>query len=319
MRRCITAFLIAVASLFFAVPAFAWGDEGHELIADIAYGLLTPHAKATVDAMLASDTDPLTATDFASRATWADKYRDADDRKLHYDATKQWHFTDIEISGPDINAACFNFLALAAGQLASAGTPNDCAANKIAQFEVELADPGTSGLERLLALKFLMHFVGDIHQPLHSSDDHDAGGNCEQVRLKAGGQKLALHHFWDTEVVEALLSSDQSLYPSDTLSNYADRLRQGLATTQTAAWQADTDPKAWAQQSFAVANSTAYNLPPHAVCAPGEKPADYPAFNLSADYQIAATNAALPQIEAAGVRLATAINRSFPSARVAAP
>ena len=312
MYKRITTVIAATALLFVATPAFAWGDEGHELIADVAYGLLTPQAKATVDAILASDTDPLTETDFASRATWADKFRDADNRKLHYDETKQWHFTDIEISAPDIDAACFGFPALAAGQLASVGRPDDCAANKIAQFEGELLDPHIAALERLLALKFLMHFIGDIHQPLHSSDDHDSGGNCEQVRLSANGKKLALHHFWDTEVVEALLSSDQATYPTDTLSTYADRIRHALTPSQIATWQADADPKTWAQQSFTVAKSSAYDLPPHAVCAPSQKPADYPAFVLSANYQAAAANAALPQIEAAGVRLAMVINKSFP-------
>jgi hypothetical protein len=312
MYQRIFTVMAAAASLFIAHPALAWGDQGHELIADIAYGMLTPHARASVDALLANDTDPLTAPDFASRATWADKYRDEDNRKLHYDATKQWHFMDIEISAPDIETACFNFPVLAPGHLASAGTPDDCVADKIAQFEPELADPNTAATERLLALKFLMHFVGDIHQPLHSSDDHDAGGNCEQIRLTSQGQKSALHHFWDTDVVEALLSSDRATYPGDTLSSFADRIRQGLAPDQIAAWQADTDPKTWAQQSFVVAKTTAYNLPPHAACVPSQKPADYPAFVLSADYQAAAAHAALTQIEAAGVRLAMVINRSFP-------
>ncbi len=314
MHKGIFAAIVVSTSLFLARPAFAWGDEGHELIADIAYGMLTPHAKATANAnaMLAEDKDPLTPTDFASRATWADKYRDADDRNLHYQATKQWHFVDIEISAPDINKACFNFPALAPGQLASAGPENDCIANKITEFESELADPKVAARERLMALKFLMHFVGDIHQPLHSSDDHDLGGNCEQVRLSAAGLPMSLHYFWDTGVVEALFRNDQAINPSDTFSNFADRIRQSLTPAEITAWQADTDPKAWAQQSFTIAHTVAYNLPPHAACTLGEKPVEYPVFVLPADYQTAAASAALPQIEAAGVRLAMIINRSFP-------
>jgi nuclease S1 len=53
--------------------------------------------------------------------------------------------------------------------------------DKIDQFAAELANPATADPERLLALKFLLHFVGDLHQPLHAADDHDAGGTKELV------------------------------------------------------------------------------------------------------------------------------------------
>jgi hypothetical protein len=70
-----TGIAAALASALLATPAFAWGDLGHEIIAKIGYSRLTPAARAEVDALLASDTDALTAPDFAGRAAWADKYR----------------------------------------------------------------------------------------------------------------------------------------------------------------------------------------------------------------------------------------------------
>src|SRR6516165_2848343 len=94
--------LIAVALLWFT-DAGAWGDLGHKATALIAYRHLSPKARSALDTLLASDTDPLTAPDFASRATWADKYRN-DHRE-----TAAWHFIDIEIDHPDIAAACFGF------------------------------------------------------------------------------------------------------------------------------------------------------------------------------------------------------------------
>jgi hypothetical protein len=87
--------------------AAAWGDDGHKTIALIAEHYLTPIAKRQVDAMLAADADNLTKHDIASEATWADRYRDSDNRRTHYDATKRWHFVDLEISDPDVNKACF--------------------------------------------------------------------------------------------------------------------------------------------------------------------------------------------------------------------
>jgi hypothetical protein len=106
--------------------ASAWGDDGHKTVAVIAQHYLTPAAKKKVDAMLAADTDNLTRHDFASEATWADKYRDSNNRRDHYQQTQQWHFVDMEIENADI------------------GTP------------------GTDAEERLFALKFLLHFVGDM-------------------------------------------------------------------------------------------------------------------------------------------------------------
>ena len=65
------------------------GDDGHKAVALIAQHYLTPTAKRQIDAMLAADTDPLTKHDIASEATWADKYRDSNHRKDHYEETKR--------------------------------------------------------------------------------------------------------------------------------------------------------------------------------------------------------------------------------------
>src|ERR1700722_3201475 len=148
MQSISTSFL-ACALLAAANPANAWGDLGHKVTALIAYRHLTPAAKIKVDAMLAGDADTLTAPDFASRATWADKYRN-DHRE-----TAAWHYVDIEIDHPDLESACFGFPALGAGQVASAGSAQDCIVNKIGQFEHELQSRSTASAERLIALTFL--------------------------------------------------------------------------------------------------------------------------------------------------------------------
>ena len=197
--------------------ALAWGSEGHEIIADIARAYLTPQARAQVDAMLAADTDTLTAPDMASRATWADAYRGAGHRE-----TASWHFTDIELDTPDLNAACFGFPP--AGDPASAGPAQDCAVDKVEEFEKELADPMTPQPERTLALVYLLHFIGDLHQPLHSSDNHDRGGNCVHISL-GGTRTTNLHSYWDTTVVQALGSDPQMV---------ADELRAEITPAEKA-------------------------------------------------------------------------------------
>ena len=82
-------------------PAAAWGYEGHKIVAAIARGYLTSAAKAKVDALLAADTDTLEPHDMLSAATWADTYRNS------HRETSQWHFVDLELAKPDLDAALF--------------------------------------------------------------------------------------------------------------------------------------------------------------------------------------------------------------------
>ena len=83
--------------------------------------------------------------------------------------------------------------------LASNGPAEACAVDKVEQFQAELAAAKTDAEERLFALKFLLHFVGDLHQPLHSSDHHDRGGNSVKVIVDdfPHNARDELHGFWD--------------------------------------------------------------------------------------------------------------------------
>ena len=118
-----------------------------------------------------------------SRATWADAWRSAGHRD-----TAQWHFVDTEIDGTaDVDAACFGHPA--PDYPVSAGPATDCVVVEVQEFTAELASSITTPAERLLALKYVLHFVGDAHQPLHASDNHDRGGNC--VLITMGGSRSA--------------------------------------------------------------------------------------------------------------------------------
>ena len=158
--------LALAAALIAGLPreAAAWGDEGHEIIALVADHFLEPAVRQRVAALLATDDSELTRHDMPGEATWADKYAqsDRDTTRQRYDATYRWHFINLELAGPDLDAACFGRPALAAATPASQGPAEDCVVDKIDQFEAELAAPGTPPAERLLALKFLLHFVGDL-------------------------------------------------------------------------------------------------------------------------------------------------------------
>jgi hypothetical protein len=120
--------------------------------------------------MLKADPDNLTPHDLPGEATWADKFRDMNSRRDHYEQTQNWHFVDLEINDPDMAVARFGRPALPAGTPASNRPSKACVVDKISQFTGELRDPETEFEERLVALKFLLHLVG-LHQPSHTADN----------------------------------------------------------------------------------------------------------------------------------------------------
>jgi len=276
--------LAAVAAL--ACPqARAWGDLGHEVTALVAYKHLSPTARAALDALLASDTDSLTPRDFAGRATWADKYRNA------HRETAAWHFVDIEIDQPNLEDACFGFPPLPVGQLASTGPAQDCVVNKIDEFTAELKSPSTPPAERLLALKFLIHFIGDLHQPLHAADHHDRGGNCIGLIPPQGAQSN-LHAYWDVSVVEVL---------GHTAPQIAEQLDSRLGPDEIKDWSQGA-PRSWAMDTFELGRRDAYALPSTPTCQGGG------AVSLPPAYLRQAEKDAATQLLKAAVRLAAVLN-----------
>jgi hypothetical protein len=201
---------IAAAMLLLPSPALPWGDRGHEITGVVAYARLTFTAKKNVDALLAADRDALTGGDFVSRTTWADEYRDSDRQttRRHYEQTRNWHFVNIDIKTGRISGCNRK---LPAGTPASAGPANACIIDKVEQFAAELRDRSTPARERLLALKFLLHLVGDLHHPLHTADNGDRGGNDIAAIFASPPQRENLHFYWDNYLVHQLGSDSRAV------------------------------------------------------------------------------------------------------------
>ena len=121
-------------------PAAAWGDEGHKIVGQIATHFLQPAVRQQVIAMLAADPDPLTAHDFVSATTWADRFRDSDRNgsQIHYLQTRQWHFTDIELADGNEDSACFGHPVIPPTLPASQGPAKNCAVDRVAQYVAAL-------------------------------------------------------------------------------------------------------------------------------------------------------------------------------------
>ena len=282
------ALIPLLAATLASIPhsAMAWSNEGHEIVAVIARDELTPLTRAWVDHILAEDTGP----DMPSQADWADAWAD------RHPETARWHFIDIELDSPDLAAACHGF-ARSSG-LTSAGPADDCIVNKLNAFEEELSSAATPEPERILALKYVLHLVGDIHQPLHASDHHDKNGECVMVTI-AGHRRLSLHAYWDTAVL-------QPLGPDPVAAAHA--LEAHITRAQKAAWSKGS-PADWAQGSYNLAKSLAYTIGSPPNCATKAAP-----IALRPAYQKRAQAAARLQLEKAGVRLAAVLNRSAASA-----
>ena len=163
--------------------ANAWGPEGHAIVAEIAEPRLTPAATAEVTRLLAMDTPPHEHLDEV--ASWADAYR------AHGHAeTGPWHYVDIPLDAgaADVFRDC---------------PKSDCIINMLTGFAETLTDKARPDADRLKALKFVVHFVGDIHQPLHCADHGDRGGN--EVHLTFLGRRTNFHAVWDGGIIEAEL------------------------------------------------------------------------------------------------------------------
>lgn len=274
--------------------AHAWGDDGHKIVGLIANHFLGAAVQAQVTAILAGDqTHLVPATDIATEATWADKYRDSDRPSgPRYTQTHNWHFVDIELNGPDQDAACNHHPVVPAGTPASAADPNDCVVDKIDQFAAELANPATPADERRMALEFILHFVGDLHQPLHASDDNDKGGNSKKVR-GPGMSASNLHSYWDTPFVTALGADDAAV---------ANTLIAQITPAQQSQWRQGVTA-GWAQESFQIARSEVYGRLP--------APQADGTYVLDSAYVANAEQIVRQQLSKAGVRLAMVLNNAL--------
>ena len=291
MRRC----LLGLLGLLPVAAAHAWGNEGHEIVALIAQHYLSAPVRSRVEALLAQDRSGLLPeTSMAVEATWADVYRDSDrsTTRVHYEQTRDWHFVDLERGAPDLTRACYGRPPLAPGTPASQGPAEDCIVDKIEQFEAELSDRRTPLPERVLALQFLLHLVGDLHQPLHAADDEDQGGNRKHVYAR-GWQGASLHHYWDSEFVSELGADPHAV---------AAALIGGIDAAQLRVFQRGSIED-WTREAFALGQALGYDALP--------SPDERGRYRLPDRYVEQAASAVRLQLSRAGVRLALLLNRDL--------
>lgn len=205
------ACLLAVLA-FLPLPAGAWGQNGHRAIAHIAEKHLTEEVRYTVRQLLDGDS-------LAEASTWADEIKS--DRDWNF--ASPWHYVNVEDDETYATAP---------------KSPGGDAIEAISRMRITLKNPSQPRQKRVEALKFLIHLVGDLHQPMHFGRRSDRGGN--DVKVRWFGKETNLHAVWDSEIIQSWELSYREL---------ADMVDIPDAKTQ-AAWTRATVLQ-WAEESFA--------------------------------------------------------------------
>ena len=184
-----TSAALLTALTLVSTDALAWGAQGHRLVARVAEPRLTPQTRAEVARLLA--TEP--GATLASIAPWADELR-AKDPGLGKRSTG-WHYVNIgeDDCHYEVERNCRN---------------GNCVVEALKTQTAILGDRSRPDAERAQALKFVVHFVGDIHQPMHAGYGHDKGGNDFQVQFNGRGTNL--HSLWDSGMLNTLKLDDDA-------------------------------------------------------------------------------------------------------------
>lgn len=224
-KRTISS-LLACAMLFCwtSQQGWAWGREGHRLTALVADRYLTPEAKAKVAELLHNGS-------LEDIAPWADTYRS------DHPETGKWHYVDI----PKAETK-FDRMRDCPAATDPESPWRDCVTDRILYFEGRLGDGALSESDRAMALKFLVHLIGDIHQPFHAFGD-ERGGNSIEVNFMGssvcGAHHCNLHGVWDDILIEEQGLSEKK---------YTERLLEEIKANQ---WERQSGgaPATWANIS----------------------------------------------------------------------
>ncbi|MGA3295591.1 MAG: S1/P1 nuclease [Candidatus Acidiferrales bacterium] len=303
-----------VAGTVAAPGAKAWGCKGHETVALIAKTHLNPRALAMVEKILTDNPiDPALKRycqnagldPMADASTWADDYRAIDP------STGGWHFIDIPrgASRSGIDQYC---------------SPAGCVVSALEDQVTILRTPGSDPKKQAEALRFIIHFAGDIHQPLHATTNNDRGGNCvpvnyfekqtHLVNADAGAYSPNLHSVWDTDIVETIAKGE-------TADQFAAELDAEFQS-RAAAWKkAGVNFDDWAWESHQKAEQTTYGSLPQKIKVELPVPVNSCKDDndvsgrmlalheeLGQTYQDAAAPVVREQLAKAGVRLAMILN-----------
>lgn len=291
MTRNCCRYFVTLAMLVCIASPFAWGfgQQGHSIVGRIAELRLSEKAHAA----LADLTDRSLAD--IQLSSWPDTITHTSVFPLN----AFWHYADIPYKADEFDAKreAVEVAQRAHKTVDEIGTENNVI-DKITFWKNVLANPKESRYRRYTALRFVVHFVGDIHQPLHCINNDDIGGNLVLVRfLGQFDPETKLHQVWD----RSLVVMARGALP---LEAYAGKLNARITEQNQKNWEASMDPKTWAKESHALAKKHVY---PPVLLQQWEQHKHEPV-----DLDIAYAKQGVPVVETqmmkSGVRLAKILN-----------
>ncbi|HTI91708.1 MAG TPA: S1/P1 nuclease [Puia sp.] len=256
--------LLSIIFFSISILLISWGVTGHRTVGKIAENHLTANARNAVHELLGAET-------LADVSTWADEVRN----EPEYKATGSWHYINLPLG-----------LSYADFQRQVEGMSEANVYSALLQQEKILMDKSTTREQKIEALKFIVHFVGDLHQPMHVSRAEDKGGNT--VQLNYNGQGTNLHSVWDTKLIERESADYQQL---------AEKYGQA-SPAQIKQWQSDPVIK-WIWESYTISSQLYAEVDA------------MKSRSIDDNYYTAHTGIVHERLEQAGVRLAGVLNTMF--------
>ena len=264
----------ALVALLSALPApsWAWGAQGHRITGLVAEAFLTPRARIAIQSLLGGES-------LADESTWMDQ------EKRHLGPVKvQWHYTNQAVCGTPV-IRC---------------PKGNCLTTRLPGLIEEIGDPRLNTQQRAIALRMVIHLMGDLHQPLHVADNNDRGGNDVTVQFAGARKPLErnLHELWDVELVKQELRGISE-------EKYAEQLVASAKMDLDAMHRGNLSD--WAAHSYSLAKGVSYAELPGWRCG-----ATAPTvLTLDARYLTTGRAVVRTQLRDAGVRLAEALNRAL--------
>ena len=300
------ALVLTALALCATTPAWCWGRAGHRIVAMIAEQRLSPEARARVAALLFNGEftmADISACPDALRAAEKGNLKPEEEYCVRVAGSVPkdsgpWHYIDIPIPTP------------AAASLEAFCPNGACVVDKLNAFTNVLRDSADEG-ERRAALMYVIHFVGDIFQPLHCVERQcDQGGNLEHVNFYLKNEERAdhrLHAVWDSDLVDKAML-DSKIHGD---GRYANELLRSLKRQDAETWAGEPfDQVAW--DGYRLAEHYVYRgIPVEKFCGITEKPEHPRVTNLSYSYEREGARIVREQLLKAGVRLAALIESNL--------
>jgi hypothetical protein len=260
-------FVFLVSGMLFlgsARSVLAWGRMGHRASARFVESRLTPQARAIIRDLL----EP--GESLADAATWADE------NSREVPGSAAWHFVNVRVSSAHYSPKDCR--------------PQGCVVTKIAEFRTILADRNAPRSRRRMALRFFVHLVQDLHQPMHVADRNDRGGNNLQLRY-GRYDPTNLHQVWDSGLLGQRFRREADLVHE----------LEAVANQPKSKDWVNGRIEDWADESLE-AGRRAY------LAVPGSNVLLRPGDSISRDYEKENLPVAVDRLARSGVRLASMLN-----------